>query len=403
MAFVNRIEKFVIEATLLNLTDGESYNISTFITDVNIKKDYILTSFPLVVINMMTTETFRNIMRDNDISVKLKISKYIDINQEQNQDTEGIVLDDVVINTVIRSYKKPFTSTNSRTEDEEEFDNNSRDTTRAYAYQVLGIPEELVQKNRSVVNEIYQDVKIDEVLVNILSSVESRNIFIDASDNIDLQESLIIPPMNVIPTIKYIQDVYGIYNAGLSLFFDFDGTYLTKIFASSREYDNTLEILTVSGNDNTTDVSYTTPQFDENNNIRLNLQVPPPFVSLNEITMDTIGQTTVFNSYDYNFDVVKRIYNQETVNEKVRYFWNQFQNKIFEESYINESLRTSKAINVTMRNISPNYFKLNTLYNVRTNNDYVNGDYILTETTHIFYTRDYKAYESVINLKLTKK
>jgi hypothetical protein len=403
MAFVNRIEKFVIEATLLNLNDGESYDISSYISDVNIKKDFISTSFPLVVINMMTVETFRDIMRDNDVSVKLKISKYIDIDQEQNQDADGIVLNDIVINTVIRSYKKPFTSTSTKTEDEEEFDTNAKDTTKAYAYQIIGIPEELIQKNSSVINEIYQDVKIDEVLVNILSSIESRSIFIDPSDNIDLQESLMIPPMNVIPTVKYIQDVYGIYNAGLSLFFDFDGTYLTKIFASSREYGNTLEILTPSANDNTADVAYTTPQFDEEDNVRLNLKVPPPFVSLNEITMDTIGQTTVFNSYDYNFDVVKRIYNQNTTNEKVRYFWNQFQNKIFEESYINESLKTSKAINVTMRNISPNYFKLNTLYNVRTNNDYVNGEYILTEATNIFYTRDHKAFESVINLKLTKK
>jgi len=401
--FLNRVEKFIIEATLLNLTDGESYDISAFISDVNVKKDYIATSFPLVVINMMTTETFRDIMRDNDISVKLKVSKYNDVNQEQAQDTDGIVVNDVVLNTVIRSYKKPFTSTNSKTEDEEEFDTNARDTTRAYAYQIVGIPEELIQKNRTVINEIYQDVKIDEVMVNILSSVESGNIFIDPSDNIDLQESLMIPPMNVIPTVKYIQDVYGIYNAGLSLFFDFDGTYLTKIFANSREYANTLEIMSVDGNDNTTDISYTTPQFDEEDNVRLNLQVPPPFVSLNEITMDTIGQTTVFNSYDYNFDVVKRVYDQKTTNEKVRYFWNQFQNKIFEESYINESLRTSKAIMVTMRNISPNYFKLNTLYNVRTNNEYVNGEYILTEMTHIFYTRDYKVHESVVNLRLTKK
>ena len=135
----------------------------------------------------------------------------------------------------------------------------------------------------------------------------------------------------------------------------------------------------------------------------MKLTVPPPFISNMNITMDSVGQTMVFNSYDYNYDVIKRIYNNNTDHEKTRYFWNQYQNKLFEESYINESLRTSEGIMVNIRNINPNYFKINTLYTLNTPANIVNGEYILTEMTYILSTRDYKSYESLVNLKLAKK
>jgi len=403
MAFVNKVEKFVVEANILNLNNGESVDISNSITDINVKKSFIESSFPLVVVNMMVTEENRNIMRDNDIALKIKVSKYTDVNQESEQDTDSIVIEEVILNSVIRSYKKPYAATAAKTEEDNEDRNNQSDTIKLIPYQIIGIPEELIQKNKIVINQIYENAKMDDVLVNILSQVETGNLFMDPSDNIEKELSLLIPPLNVAPAIKYLQEVYGIYNAGMSLFFDFDGTYLTKMYGSSRQYANTLEIISVSANENNTNIAYTTPQTNEDGNVRLYLQVPPPFVSVDKISKDVLGQTTVFNSYDYNFDPVRRIYSQDTNNQKTRYYWNSFQNQIFEQSYITETLRSSEAISISMRNISPSYFRINTLYTVNTNNDYVNGEYTLTDVVFTIYTRDYRMYESIINLRLSKK
>jgi hypothetical protein len=402
--FVNRIEKFVVESNLLVIETGESYNVSSFISDINVRKDFTATSFPLVVVNMMTTEEYRNIMRDNDVSLRLKVSKYTNIDDENQQDVSEIVIDEVVFDTVIRSYKKPFSTSNTKTEEENEDSNNIKDTTKLFPFQIVGIPEELIQKNRIIVNEIYENARMDDILVNILSKVEDRSIFIDPSDNTDREESLIIPPLNLIPAIRYLQEVYGVYNAGLTVFFDFDGTYLAKTFAAERDYRNKFEIVSVDINDNTTGLKYTTTQFDDEGNVRLNLQTPPPFVSNEKISMDSIGQTVVFNSYNFDFGNVRRIYeNDETNNQKTRYFWNQYQNKIHEESFINENMRTSKAIVVTLKSTSPNYFNINTLYRVNSQSDYANGDYIPIEMSYSIFTRDYKSYDSIVSLKLTKK
>jgi hypothetical protein len=401
--FINKIEKFTVEATVLNLTNGESFNASTYITDINVRKDFISTSFPLVVINMMTTDEYRNIMRDNDVSIRLKVNKYTDVNTENTQDTEEIVIEDIVLDTVIRSYKKPYTTGNFKTEDDNEQENNVADTVKLIPFQIVGIPEDLIQKNTLVINEIYENARMDDILVNILSKVETDKIFMDPSDNFDREEALIIPPMNIVPAIKYLQEVYGIYNAGISLFFDFEGTYLIKTFAEQRQYLNSLEILSVPINDATTGIEYTSTQYDEENNMRLYLQTPPPFVETNNISMDLLGQTTVFNSYSFDFETVRRIYEQDTNNNKIRYFWNQYQNKLVEESFINETLRTRGAIAITLKSTSPSYFSMATLFRVNTQSNYVNGDYTPLEMSYTFYTKDYKSYDSLINIKLSKK
>jgi len=401
--FINRIEKFTVEATILNLSNGESYNVSTFISDINVRKDFINTSFPLVVVNMMTTDEYRNIMRDNDISLRIKVNKYTDIDSEATQDTEEIVIEDVVLDTVIRSYKKPFSTGNFKTEEDNESVNNVSDTTKFIPFQIVGIPEDLIEKNTLVINEIYENIKMNDVVLNIVSKVEDNNIFMDQSDNPDVQESLIIPPMNVVPSIKYLQQVYGIYNAGLTLFFDFLGTYIMKTFAPERKYVNTLEIISTDINENTTSIQYTSTQFDEENNIKLYLETTPPFVDINKMTMDELGQTSVFNSYSFDFETVRRIYDQDTNNSKIRYFWNQYQNKLIEESYINETLRSQKAIVVSLKSTSPLYITPNTLYRVSTQSEYANGDYTLLEMSYTIFTRDYRSYDSIINLKLSKK
>jgi hypothetical protein len=318
--YAARKEKFLVEATAFNTVSGESRDMSEHIQNINVKKDFVDASLPLVVVNIMTTQEYRDFMRDNDISLRLKVSKYSNVNEENEQDVESITIEDIVFDSIIKPYQKPFLSTSSKTEEDNEDINNQGDSVKVFPYQLVGIPESLVQKNKTVVNQIYSNAKIDEVLVNILSTVEKNKIFMDPSDNVDREENLIIPPMNIIPAIKYIQEVYGIYNSGISIFFDFDATYITKLFANSREYQNTLEVLSVSGNDNTTNISYISNMIDENNNVRLNLEVAPAFVSNQIINEDSVGQTTVFNSYDYNFNSVRRIHDENSNNGKTRYF-----------------------------------------------------------------------------------
>jgi len=399
--YKNKIEKFTVEATLLVLNNGESRDISRSIRSIAVKKDYLENSFPLFIIGMMTTVELRDIMRDNEFKVALKVLRYSDINSEASEDSTNITIEETVIDTTIKVYSKPYTSTSSKVENDDDSSDTQKTTVQLVPVEVLGIPEELVNKNNNVVNEIYQEAKIEDILINILSSVDNKPIFLDVPDNTEKEGSLIIPPLNVIPAIKYLQDIYGIYNSPIMIFFDLHKTFITKLHNGGRIYKNNFELNIIAPDSINNDNVMLTPQIDENNNIRLYQRIDPMFSSEKQINMNFMGETTIFNSYDYNFDVINRTYNNDTTTGKVRYFWNTYQNKMFEESFLKE-LKFSDITNITLNNIDPNYFNLDTFITIETPSSYIKGQYALIENSFIISTDDYMHYKSMVNLRLVK-
>jgi hypothetical protein len=402
--YINKLEKFLIEATLLDRTNDTTIDISSFIRSVNIKKEFISNSFPLFVIDIMTTQQIRDIMRDNDISINLKIDKYSDSDSELSEDSNEIpIIEERIVDTNIRIYNKPYMSSSNYKEEDDENSDGMSDVMRVFPYQLSGIPDELVAKNDKIVNEVYDNAKINDVLVHLISQVEDNEIYIDNSDNSERFRSLLIPPLNIIPALRYLQNIYGVYNSSLGIFFDLNKTYVYKIFNKDRQNTNTVEIITIPANDISDDNKLLTPMVDENNNIRIHLKNTPDFTSFTKINNDVIGKKTVFNSYDYNFDVIKRIIdNAEVEGNKTRYYWNTQQDKLFEDMFINENKEISESINISLSNIDPNYFNIDTLYKLSTQTEYANGDYSLIEKSFSIYTNDYEHYNLAINLKLIK-
>jgi len=125
------------------------------------------------------------------------------------------------------------------------------------------------------------------------------------------------------------------------------------------------------------------------------------FSSQKEIIDDNLGNETIFYSYDDEFNLNIRKKTDSEIFEKVRYYWNENQTKIKEESFYN-SLKKSKAIAFIFNNISPTYFKPNTKFLINGNDSIINGEYALIENSVLFSTSDFKQYTSDNSLKLIK-
>lgn len=401
--YLNKVEKFLIEVTLIDHTNDNVIDISEHINAIHVKKDYVNNSFPLFVFDIMTTEQIRNIMRDNEISVNLKVDKYSDINTElEIDDDEFPVIQDRIINTTIRVYDKPYASSNIYREEDSK--DSPVEVIKAVPYQLTGIPSELIVKNDKVLNDVYEDVQVIDVIVNLVSQIEKNEIFLDSSDNKERYKSLMIPPLNIIPAIHYIQNMYGLYASPLGIFFDLNKTYIYKMLNEKRDKSTRLvEIITTPLTDINEDSKFTTPLIDSDENIRLHYKNTPGFVSNSDIRNDDIGRTTVFNSYDYDFDVIQRIYNNEEVDSnKTRYYWNPNQDKLFEDKFINEISQVNEISEITISNIDPSYFNINSRYIFDTQTSYANGEYNLLENSFSFFTDDYTHYSSIVYLKLAK-
>lgn len=409
MSYANKVEKFLIRTVILDKTTGDSYDVSSGVKAVNVKRDYMENSFPLFVIDFKITEDVRDAMRDDDITVSLKIYEYNANTQEDNDDNEDssdIVSENVYLDTIILPYIKPYEYTN--TYEEEDTSNTASETQSSslpyFNYEVIGIPETLITKNKSVVNAIYEKANMDSIVINLLTPIANNTIYMDASDNKTRLDSLLVPPMNIIPALRWLDSSYGIYTGPMNIFFDFNKTYVYEVLHDrSQSYTNVMEINTESLTDLNDDTKLLTPQYDSTNgNIRLILKVAPSYVNRNKIVYDTLGETSIFNSYDDNFDLVSRIkkHTDETTNEKIRYFWNGYKTKLLEDRV--EKVAKGEAISVILSNLTPDYAGVDTLYNVNTDVDYINGTYNLIENTFSMTSNDQKHFSCTTILKLIK-
>ena len=401
--FVNKLEKFLVEATILNTADGSAINVSNFIKEINVRKDFVENSFPLFVVNFMTTERVRDIMRDNDVNLSLKVSKYTETDLEVTEESANPTIEAVIVDTVIRSYKKPYETTSSKTEEGEEAADSQSDTVQLIPFQIIGIPEELISKNATIVNEVFENARMDDVLVSIMSATNgSSRVYIDPSENEEREESLIVPPMNVVPAVKYLQDVYGVYRGGINVFLDLGRSLVYKVFNTNRTPGNTFEAIVVPTEDVNNTFKFMTPQIDENENVRVFLRTTPPFMSNTKIRDDASGQTAVFSSYDYNFSTVRRTYLNDAPNPKTRYYWNFYQNKLFEEALLNDIRQGSELALITMSNVDPNRFSIDNLYTISSGNANIDGRYNIVELSYNIFTNDYRHYNSLVSMKLTR-
>lgn len=405
MAYSQINEGFLIEAMVLNNDDGSTYDISNSIIDVMVQKKYSENILPLYVIDLKTTENIRNIIRDNDCVISLRISSY-DINNTNNlDDTDDAIIaeKDIVFDKIIRLYDTPFETTAAKKEEDNDSDVSQKEAAPFIYYRVSGIPEDLIEKNKTIINNIYSNAKLNDVLVNILSNITKGNIFIQASDNNETLRDILIPPLSLSNTIYFLDNFYKIYKEGANLFIDDDTTYLYSIISNSLNHLNKLEIKVIDP-EITSEIQNTKlPSYNsDTGDIRLDLGNVPPYSNLRKIAGDNVGTETIFYSYDDNFNIIKRGKTSDDLFKKVRYYWNSSLKEDYENEFYNDNLLSDSSI-VNISNINPNYINPTTAVFINSQYPVINGEYVITEVSYIFTSKDLKFYKSSMNLTIVKK
>lgn len=264
MAYTALNQGFLIEGSAIDTTSSTSYDLDDMILDVMIKKDYTTTNFPLFVIDLKTTSEVRDFIRDNEVRINLKIYVYnIDENNEtSDEDNEELTITDTYYSGVIRIYDKPYTTTSAKTEEDSDSDDANTQTQSApfVYYRISGIPEELIEKNSTIINEVYSSVSMDDVLVNVLSSVDAGNLYIESSDNKEIKKSIFIPPSTLTQSIGFLNENYQIYNGPCCVFLDTDCSYVYNPLSSKSDATNVFEykVMNVDSSANTSEYLKTT-------------------------------------------------------------------------------------------------------------------------------------------------
>ena len=201
------------------------------IKEFNIFKFYTTTVMPIITLKMVLKQEEHEEIINNIENVNFKlyysISKDIlsenDIKEFDDGNTtflsEGCYVTTLIPNNVDKTrYKDTYVENNMGFTDVENI-----------LVELNLLPKESVKIQQKLYSSIYSDIKVRDICMNLLSDVSS-NFFmgtghVDEIENKETIKQLILPGKTFTQTMKYLQNVYGIYEHGMRLFLDLDGGY----------------------------------------------------------------------------------------------------------------------------------------------------------------------------------
>jgi hypothetical protein len=160
------------------------------------------------------------------------------------------------------------------------------------------------------------------------------------------------------------------------------------------------EIITKKASEVTDENLFSNIQVDKDTeNTRIYRKNDPAVGTVTDVFMDSVGQTSIISSYDDDLNGIRREYDNNTDNGKVRYIWNNLQKDIFEKSLIHNS---TKATRISLASINPNYFTPDTSVLITASLDSISGYYTISEESYSISTTDFKTYTISIVLSMSK-
>lgn len=392
---------FLITGNILD-DAGNSYDISGGILDVMFLKSYIENVFPLITIDFRTTEDMRNIMRDRNVSVYLRISYYNvdDVSTVSEEDSNEVVEAGLVFEGNIRIYDKPYPTTAAKIETETEDAETQRTAAPFVYYRMSGIPENLIKKNETNMNAIYKNCEIIDAAIQMFTKVDLEGKFlIEETTNKEIEKFILVPPVSLAPAIQYIDEkYYHMYQHPANLFFDMDTTYLYDPISNNSPTTNIVECNIISADATGSVDDIYRPKLDSDGNIKLTYKNLPYYNYTLPITTHSVGSHAIFYYYDDNFNLITRTEDESKSYEKIRYLWE----KLTVKSY--ELLKQGEHISLSLNSINPNL--INPLTNFRIiSSEYPKpeGDYRILTNSFSFSSTDLKHYKSKMVLGLVKK
>lgn len=121
------------------------------------------------------------------------------------------------------------------------------------------IPLEQLAYNDSIINACYSEANVNEIIINILSQEYKGSVYYQESKNVTRYDSSFIPPMSLIPALRYLNQAYAVYQNNVTPFFDIGRFYMYDIQEDQREFENNLFINVVKSEDTAVKSQYQVP------------------------------------------------------------------------------------------------------------------------------------------------
>lgn len=216
---INSVDILIPNEDTISVPNGQ-------IVDMFIDKDYDINTYPIIHIGLNLTPANIYTILDNKTTArfKLRIDKYAYNKNDENykyRETSfdsifGIYIDDNNAQLDKELYRQT-----------KNVQGNSSDITDMYTvYDFFLFKDSDLDNGKKIVNAVLSNTNVANALTYAISTSGMSKVLMGLPNNVKIYPELFIPPMSLIKAINYINDVYGIYNQGMLLFFDTPRMYL---------------------------------------------------------------------------------------------------------------------------------------------------------------------------------
>lgn len=402
--FTQEINKYGCSFSIINMDSGETLERKDCLQAVAIKNDYENNVYPLFVLSLSLTESDREYIVKNNVCFSVTMNKYkVDDNTDSSSDmtSESPNYTGTVFTDLLKPFNKALVVKTSNADDNSADSDSAKTNTEKthVSYELNCISYNNLKYNETIVNESFANANVNEVCVDILSDIYTGDIYYQESNNTTRYDALLIPPLNLIPALRYLNTYYAVYTNSMNIFFDSNKLYVYDIQDNSRTFDNTLLINVVASSDNSNKNIYNGVQMDENGDLQMYLSADPDSTNEYDLYRDTIGKRSVFSSYDNEFNLITRDYTNDGDTNKTRYFWNNMQNSVYENRAMSAFY---KDIRVALTNFDPSLVTPATFITLSGSSADLDGDYALKSSVVVYTTTDFSNYTSSETLFLGK-
>lgn len=208
------------------LFKGESYKVGVErFNSFTIIHDFEENLYPIIKCDLgMEESLYRRIIKEKkDLKIKICIRKYYRKNTQKKKsiaknhinETFTLILDDMDDTLTGKAHKKEYP-------DGDENEMNAA-TINMELFLFKG---NLITSNRSIMNAVFKDTTVSGAIGYLLTKNGARNVLMPRVDNQTIYPELIIPPLNVVEALAFIDSYYGIYNTGTIMYFGIDRGYI---------------------------------------------------------------------------------------------------------------------------------------------------------------------------------
>jgi hypothetical protein len=416
---LNRYKYEIILKCLATKDSDEFIEIQRNLRDFTVFNLYDENVFPIYQFDFVFDKTTLRLIQDNAETIVfiLSVKKY---EIEPGNDSVSVTSDSnryLIRDLVLKPYD--IERTVLPITDDVNDDRGTTARNKNFRMVIPCLAYDHVQMNKGINSAVFNSAKLKDIILFFLNKYRIRNVLMSPPDNDKILEQILVPPLNMTNAIEFFQEIYGIYESGMRLFFDHNYSYiLNKDFikpvptppAGSKEWDTVFIELT-DERLSTQDVYGYYEDWD-NEIHRIKLVDETKIVTRDATTREIGGELIKFMSrtkenrniqriHDLNFgptNLNPEAQNGDTRKEAIR--WNNYSNPYIESQYRSEMSRNMLRLQMPWENIDPEVFMYSRKYRIEFANDsykdYYSGLYQISSMVYKFNKAQQDKYYSIV-------